>query len=188
MTTSARVRVYLACSLDGFIAGPEGDLSFLEPSGPPPETPPPPSDALTFEAFLDQVGVLLMGRTTYDVIAGMGQWIYGDLPVLVATHRPLETSQATVRPVTGDIAALIAQAREVAGDRDVYLDGGHLTRQALDAGLVDELTLTFVPVLLTQGIRLFDGLVERHSLEFTAHHRYGHEMLQLTARVRAAWT
>ncbi|MBW1881033.1 MAG: dihydrofolate reductase family protein [Deltaproteobacteria bacterium] len=182
MSASSRVRVYLACSLDGFIAGPGDDLSFLHEPGPEASEPPAPSEALGFDAFMSQVGAMLMGRRTHDVIAGMGVWGYGDTPVLVATHREIEPAGDSVRAVTGDIESLITKAKEAAGDKDVYLDGGDLIRQGLDAGLVDELCITFVPILLGgEGIRLFDGLSDRTKLEFVEHHRLGH-MLQVTAR------
>ncbi len=185
MSACSRVRVYIACSLDGFIAGPDDDLSFLHEPGAaadPSET----SDALGFDAFMSEVGAMLMGRRTHDVVAGMGGWIYGDTPVLVATHRALQPAADTVRAVSGDIGSLVAQAKEAAGEGDVYLDGGDLIRQGLDAGLVHELCITLVPTLLGGGgIRLFDGLLGRTKLEFTEHHRMGH-MLQVTARVVAA--
>lgn len=184
MSASSRVRVYMACSLDGFIAGPDDDLSWLEPSGEEPKVPPPPTGAVEFDAFMNEVGVLLMGRRTYDVVASLGSWIYGETAVLVVTHRPLPPSPASVRPVAGDIAALVTRAKEVAGDKDVYLDGGALIRQALDADLVDEMIITFIPILLAGGTRLFDGLVSRRSLEFVEHHAYGHDKLQIVARIR----
>lgn len=184
MSATSRVRVYVACSLDGFIAGPDDDLSWLAPSEPPPQGPAPPSDALEFNAFLDQVGSMLMGRRTHDVVAAMGVWPYGDIPVLVATTRPLEAASPSARPVRGDIAALMAQAKDAAGDKDVYIDGGDLIRQAIDAGLVDELCITFVPILLGDGIRLFDGLQGRTKLHFLDQHMYG-EMLQVTMRPQA---
>ena len=187
MSGRSRVRVYMACSFDGFVAGPDDDLSWLNDTRGAPDTPPPPSEgALEFGDFIAQVGALLMGRRTHDVVSGLGQWIYGELPVLVATRRPLEPAHHTVRAVTGDIEALVAQAKDAAGEKDVYLDGGDLIRQALDAGLVDEMTITVVPILLTSGIRLFDGLVSRKLLDITGHHRLGHDMLQITARVRPA--
>jgi len=182
MVTTSRVRVYMACSLDGFIAGPDDDLSFLHAAEP--ESEAAPSGALEFADFMSQVGALLMGRRTHDVVAGLGVWSYGDTPVLVATHRALEPAAPTVRAVSGDIGSLIAQARDAAGDRDVYLDGGDLIRQALDAGLVDELCITFVPILLGGGgIRLFDGLAASTRLELVGHHRLG-SMVQITARPR----
>lgn len=181
MSASSRVRVYMACSLDGFIAGPGDDLGFLEEPTSETAGAPEPTEALSFEAFMEQVGAMLMGRRTHDVIAGIGVWVYGDTPVLVATHRDLEPAADSVRPVTGSIEALIDQAKAVAGAKDVYLDGGNLVRQSLDAGLVDELCITYMPVLLGGGgIRLFDGLTRRTKLEFVQHRRLGH-LLQVTA-------
>lgn len=175
MPSTSRVRVYMACSLDGAIAGPDHDLSFLEGHATS------PGDALGFEDFIGQVGAMLMGRATYDVVTAMGAWPYGDLPVLVATTRPLEPISSTVSAVAGSIGELIARARLVAGDRDIYLDGGRLVRTALDAGLVDELCLTIVPVVLGPGaIRLFDGLTHRADLTFVDQRRMG-DMLQLVA-------
>lgn len=184
MPTSPRVRVYLGCSLDGCIAGPDNDLSFLHAPGP--EGAPPAADgSLGYEAFMAQVGAMLMGRTTYDTVAGMGiPWPYGETPVLVATTRPLADAPPTVRAVSGEIADLVAQARTTAGDRDVYLDGGALVRSALSAGLVDELTLTMLPIVLGRGVRLFDGLDTAVPLVFTGHHDAGMGMVQLTARPR----
>ena len=178
-----RVRVYLACSLDGFIAGPDDSLEWLHAPGPE-GAPPASSGALTFEGFMGQVGAMLMGRRTHDVVAGMGMWPYGETPVLVPTHRPLEPASPTVQAVSGDLPALVAQAQALAGERDVYLDGGQLTRDALDAGLVDELTLTLVPVLLGGGVSLFGGLKGTTWLEFVGHHDLGMGMVQLSARPR----
>ncbi len=190
MAETSRVRVYLGCSLDGCIAGPDDDLSWLhsdsESSDGPSKGEPPPSDALDFVTFMGQVGAMLMGRRTYDVIAGMGVWPYGETPVLVATRRPLATAQSTVRPIAGDIAEVVAEAQRIAGEKDVYLDGGALARQALDAGLVDEMVLTYVPIILGDGIRLFDGLTTRSHWTIAGHTRMGHGMLQVTLRAAGA--
>ncbi|HSM36217.1 MAG TPA: hypothetical protein VK837_07470, partial [Longimicrobiales bacterium] len=132
-----RVRVYIASSLDGFIAGPDHDLSWLtgpEAANPGGETDP---GALTFEAFFADVGALLIGRGTFDVVREMAWWGYGDRPVLVATHRDLgDGVRDTVRAVSGSIEELVAQAKEAAGEKDVYIDGGGLIRQAAAAGLI----------------------------------------------------
>lgn len=174
------VRVYLGISLDGRIAGPEDSLDFLHQPGLFPGENDPPSEALDFPGLLARTGCMLMGRRTHDVVAGMGQWAYGELPVLVATTRPLEPAAPTVRAVSGPIDALVAEARALAGERDVYLDGGALTRSALEAGLVDELCLTVIPTLVGPGVALFDGLTKRSDWRFTGVHRYG-GMAQLTA-------
>jgi dihydrofolate reductase len=102
------------------------------------------------------------------------------MPVLVATRRPLEPGAETVRAVSGDVASLLKQARAVAGDKDVYLDGGNLVRQGLAAGLVDELVLTWVPIVLGGGVSLFEGLA-RQDFEVLSQARY-HSMVQMTLR------
>lgn len=178
---ASRVRVYMACSLDGYIAGPQDDLSFLQDAPPPSALDVHDPGVLSFEDFMGQVGAMLMGRTTHDVVAGFGVWPYGDTPVLVPTHRPLTAAADTVQPVSGDIRELVAQARALAGDGDVYVDGGSLIRQALDAQLVDELCVTLVPTLLGDGVRLFDQGIPRSQWAFVGQARMGH-MVQLTLR------
>ena len=150
-----RVRVFIAMSLDGFIAGPDHDLSWL------PE--PRAGEDFGYAAFMAQTGAILMGRSTYDVVAGFdGPWPYGETPVLVATRRDLDDPAApTVEAVSGTPQELVAAAHERAVGRDVYLDGGDLVRQALDAGLVDELTITVIPVILGAGSPLFAGARRR---------------------------
>ncbi|MCA9623835.1 MAG: dihydrofolate reductase family protein [Myxococcales bacterium] len=179
----SRVRVYLGCSLDGCVAGPEHDLSFLEDFTPDPAAP--ESEGLGFEDFLGQVGALLMGRRTYQVLLDYDAWHYGDRPVLVATHHELPPAPkgGDARAVQGPIEELIVQAKQAAGDKDLYLDGGDLVRQGLDAGLVDELCLTFLPLVLGRGIRLWDGLQNRNDLKFDPPVPHAGGMIQVTARV-----
>ncbi len=170
---NGRVRVFIATSLDGFIAGPNDDLSWLPP------VPSPDGDDYGYGTFFAAVGALLMGRRSYDVVAKFDPWPYADRPVLVATRRPLEPAAPTVRAVSGSIVALVAEARAAAGERDVYLDGGDLIRQALDADLVDELTVTIVPVVLGAGHPLFAGVARRRALALVAH-RVAGGLAQLT--------
>lgn len=165
----SRVRVYCAVSLDGYLAGPDGDLSWLDHTSPIQAGP----GSLDFDAFLGEIGCIVMGRTTYDVVAAMDvDWPYGDVPVLVPTHRPLTDAPASVRPVAGSIEALCTLAQGEAGTQDVYLDGGSLITQALDAGLVDEMVITTVPIWIGAGIPLYQGS-QRHRLHVESTARYG---------------
>ena len=167
------VRIFIGCSLDGFIAGPDGDLSWLP-------TDPPPGEDYGFAAHMAGVGALLMGRATYDTIGEHGwDWPYGDTPVLVATSRPLEPLAPTVRAVSGTPAELVAAAQAAAGERAVYADGGSLIRALVDAGLVDEAVVTLVPVLLGAGAPLFAGLTQRRPLELRAATTYPGGLVQL---------
>jgi dihydrofolate reductase len=198
MRNASRVRVYIACSFDGFIAGPGDDLSWLpgadpNASGGPDAVPQPPAakdvdaapGSVGYAEFMQQVGALLLGRRTFDVVMGFGgEWPYGNRSVLVATHRPIRANIPNVHAVSGTIEELVATAKQRAGNEDVYLDGGNLIRQALSAGLVDDLIVTLVPELLGQGHPLFAGLEARCSLEFTGYYPFGQGMLQIHARPR----
>ena len=172
-----RVRVFIACSLDGFIAGEGGDLSWL--TGPDAVAGGEPesgdgSGAVTFDAFCADVGAMVMGRTTFDTVAGFdGPWAY-PFPVFVATHREVTAKDGVdVRGMSGEIGELLDAALVAAGGKDVYVDGGDVIRQALDAGRIDEVIVTMVPVVLGRGHALFAGTAERHAFDTVAIGAYG---------------
>lgn len=176
-SNGSQVRIFLATSLDGFIAGPDDDLSWL---------PMPTVDGEDFgyAAHMATIGCLLFGRRTYDVVQGMGEsWTYpATMPMLIATRRPLGTAAPQIRAVSGTIEELVAEARAEARGKDVYLDGGDLIRQALDAGLVDHMTITLVPQVLGAGIPLFAGCQKRHSLALESSRPLEGGMMQLIYR------
>ncbi len=173
----SRLRVFIAMSLDGYIAGVDDDLSWL----------PPPVEGADFgyDAFMSGIGALLMGRRTFDVVAAFDPWPYGDRPVLVATHRHLPKT-AHAEAIVGELTTLIECAKTAAKGRDVYLDGGQLIRQALDASLVDELIVSIVPVVLGKGVPLFAGAEHQHALELVRSEAFQNGLVQLTYRPRGA--
>ena len=167
-----RIRVFIASSLDGFIAGPGDDLSWL----------PAPDQAQDYgyAEHMASTAAILMGRATYDVAAGFeGDWPYADTPVFVVTSRPLEPPVATVHVITGTPLELVEQVQAVVGDGGIYVDGGTLIRSLLDAGLVDEVTVTLVPVVLGAGAPLFAGAVRRHELELLHAEAYDNGLVQV---------
>ncbi len=173
---TGRARVFIASSLDGFMAGEGDDLSWL-PEG----TEEEPLEDHGYDAFMADVGALLMGRRTYDTVRGFEvDWPYGDRPVLVATRRALDADPpASVRALSGSIEVLVAQALETAAGKDVYVDGGEIIRQALDAGLIDELIVTLVPVVLGRGVPLFAGVAQRHRFDVADSRQFAHGLVQL---------
>jgi dihydrofolate reductase len=170
-SVAGSVRVFIACSLDGFIAGPDDDLSWLP--GPDPD-----GEDYGYAAFMAETGAILMGRSSYDVVAGFPTWPYGDVPVLVATSRPLAPVVPTVTPISGSPAELLAAVRSRV-EGNVYLDGGALIRSFLDAGLVDELTVTVVGVILGSGAPLFAGVARRRALRLLDSRSYPSGLVQL---------
>jgi dihydrofolate reductase len=141
-------------SLDGFIAGPGGDMSWLiEHLGPNP----------TVEALIGEIGALLVGRRTFggdDPYKGTskegepfgGGW---SGPQFVVTHHAPPTTRPDVTFV-GDLAGGIAAAKAAAGDKYVNVLGADIARQCLAAGQLDEIFVCVAPVLLGDGVRLFD--------------------------------
>jgi dihydrofolate reductase len=141
-------------SLDGFIAGPGGDMSWLSDH----------VGALDSggDRLLDLMGALLIGRRTFDgddPNAGTdsegafgGAWAG---PSVVLTHRPPDQHLPDVTYAT-DLSDAVAIAQRAARERYVNVLGADVARQCLDAGLLDEILVFVVPVLLGDGTRLFD--------------------------------
>ncbi|MGB3680752.1 MAG: dihydrofolate reductase family protein [Candidatus Microthrix parvicella] len=181
---TGQVRAYLGMSLDGRIAGPDHSLDWLDAPRSRADDGPEPTQGgtwLSFEQHMASVGVLLMGRTTFDVISGF-DWPYGELPVVTATHRLLpKSAPSTVTTATGTVAEVIDAARERADGADVYIDGGQLVCSAIDSGLLDELTTTILPTVQGPGIALFDALRGPHELTLT------NTALDETGAVQLTW-
>ncbi|MFQ2301912.1 dihydrofolate reductase family protein [Aeromonas dhakensis] len=144
-----RVSAFLALSLDGFIAGEGDDLTWLEPYNGDSQ------EETGYGALMASVDTLLMGRNTYDIVSAFPEWFYGDKPVVVLTHRPAAPREH-VSFRQGGLAQVLDELW-LAGSRHLYLDGGELVRQGLQAALVDELILFWVPVTLGRGVPLFAG-------------------------------
>jgi len=142
------VSVFLGLSLDGFIAGPAGELDFLSAVA----TDPPEDTG--YDALMATCDAIAMGRNSYDKVATFDPWPYAGKRVIVLTGRDL-APRAGVERAHGDLATVLGAlaAQQV---RHVYLDGGDAVRQALRAELVDTLTLSWVPIVLGKGIKLFD--------------------------------
>jgi len=168
--------VYIGLSVDGFIARLDGDLEWLTSRG-------EAAGDAGFRDFVASVDAVLMGRGTYEVIAGFDQWPYQDRPVhvLSTSMTPGEDARVTVH---GDLEdALAALARD--GRRRVYVDGGRAVQGCLAAGVVREMTLSRVPVLIGTGETLFGPLPHDVDLEHVRTEVLGGGMVQTTYAVLA---
>jgi len=140
-------RLYLAVSVDGFIAPPDGAVDWLESY---------PSEEFGFPAFLESIGAIVMGRTSFDQTRSFGPWPFAGKRTIVLTSRPIDDVPPDVEPWSGDIGPLAANLR-LGGTGDVWLYGGaRSARPFLDSGLVDRIELFVIPVLLGNGIPLFE--------------------------------
>ena len=170
--------LYMAMSLDGYIAGPNDvpdnpggdgfmrlhewflgpDGEFTRPAGPAGEL---------YDELMDGHGAVLAGRRTVEQVDHWGGDHHGR-PVFVPSHRPPGPSVAKYPLVTyvlDGIESAMAQAKAAAGDRHVLVHGAYTAQRALEAGVLDELQISQVPVLFGGGRRLFDVLPSRIELQ-----------------------
>jgi dihydrofolate reductase len=159
----AKVVAGITMSVDGYIAGPDdgpwtyGDDARAEASG---------ADAEWLEGMTSRVGAVVGGRWTYEAARHWGDQNPWGLPFFIVTHRPQEEPEGGEFTFVPGVEAAVERAREAAGEKDVHLMGGaEILRQALEAGLIDELTIIVAPVVLGGGKRLFDGFSKSLDLE-----------------------
>ena len=142
-----RIRLYMAVSLDGFIADSAGGVGWLQPYE---------AEDVGFGAFLGEIDAIVSGRRTYDQAGGLGSWPYAGKRMVVLSHRPLAPGAPDgVETYTGNIVSLAdALTRET--DGDIWLLGGaSVAQDFLERNLVDRIELYLIPILLGDGVRLF---------------------------------
>lgn len=159
-------------SLDGFVAYPDnspgalfdwynnGDVD-IENAGELPPFRMTHASADYWRGWIRSVGVLVVGRTLFDVTDGWHGLHPLDVPVVVLTHEPPRDwsypGSENFTFVTTGIAEAIARARDIAGEKDVGVAAGTIATQALDAGLLDAVAIDLVPVVLGAGHPYFTG-------------------------------
>lgn len=143
-----RTSVFIATSIDGFIARPDGGLDWLAQVE-------RPGEDYGHAAFMASIDTVVVGRTTWETVRGFSPWPYEGKRVVVMTRRPLEAAHGE-EAFAGAPAALCAKL-EAEGARHAYVDGGVVIRDFLRADRLDELTLSTIPVVLGAGIPLWDG-------------------------------
>lgn len=118
------------------------------------------------EEVLGANGAVVAGRGTYEAAGHWGDKNPWEVPVFVVTHRPEEQPPGDEFFFAGGVAEAIDRAKAAAGARQVHVMGGaQIIRQALGAGLVDELSIIVAPVVLGAGKRLFEGFTRSVELE-----------------------
>jgi dihydrofolate reductase len=177
-----RVIAGITTSVDGYITGPDdgpghglgegGERLHHWVFGGPwtyadaPEGEPTGDDAAWLADVTSRVGAVVGGRWTYEAADHWGDENPWGLPFFIVTHRPEEQPPGEAFTFFAGVEAAVDAAREAAAGRDVHVMGGaDVIRQALDAGVVDELTIIVAPVILGGGKRLFEGFTRDVELE-----------------------
>jgi dihydrofolate reductase len=166
-----RCSVFIATSLDGFIARRDGGIDWLS-------IVEAPGEDYGYAKFFADVGALILGRGTYDTVRTFPAWPYGDMPCVVFTHRPPPEPRARERFYAGAPGPLLVELHE-AGVRRVYVDGGGLIRSFLRENLIDDLTLSIIPILLGDGIPLFGAEIPERRLRLAGSQTFASGLVQL---------
>ena len=173
--------VFIATSLDGFIAREDGGIDWLENHGPSDE-----GEDYGYQNFFSQIDGLIMGRGSFETVIGFEPWPY-DKPVIVLS-RSLVTEdipshlRGKVR-IFASSPQQIMQKVEEEGWQRAYIDGGKIIQSFLRAGLIEELIITRVPVLLGQGISLFGELPSDILLEYIETNSFSSGLVQSRYKV-----
>lgn len=154
--------VFIGASVDGFIARSDGDIEWLQR----PEYEAAELIGVTYESFIATVDALVMGRKTLEKVLSFPEWPYEGTPVIALSHQQVELPEhllGKVEVMGADVTSLVAQLAE-RGMQHLYIDGGQTIQAFLEAGLINELIITRIPVLLGRGITLFSQLGNEHDL------------------------
>lgn len=163
-----RLRYCVAASLDGFIAGPQGEYDWIVPD-----------PSFDFGALWEQFDTLLMGRRTYEVASARLAFLHGMGKKIVVVSTTFDAAEHPgIRIISGDLSDAVSQLKRQSG-KDIWLmGGGALFRALLDAGLVDDVEITVMPVLLGSGVPLIPAGA-RQGLRLTASEALPNGSLQL---------
>jgi dihydrofolate reductase len=146
----ARVSWHVVMSLDGYIAAPDDDMSWVFDAWGP---------SATVKEVVGSTGAIVMGRRTYEVEDRDRPGIYGGMwsgALFVVTHQPpASVPDWMTGSFVDGVQDAVAQARSAAGERTVGLLGASVARQCLEAGLLEEIVVQIAPVLLGDGVRMF---------------------------------
>ncbi len=164
-------RIFIAQSLDGYIARPDGTIDWLRPFD---------SVDYGYERFMAEIGTVIMGRKSYELARSFGEWPYASARSLVITSTALEDAPASVTRIGSDIGRLVPALR-ASGGKDVWVMGGAMTIGAfLENQVIDRIDLFIVPVLLGYGVPLFSGGRPDMQLKFVGTQTYEKGLVRLS--------
>lgn len=169
--------IYIAISLDGFIARTDGAIDWLaivEREG----------EDYGWQAFFDSVDTLVMGRKTWETALSFPSWPYTNKRCVILSKDTARAAPHGEEFFAGDLAVLLDRLA-AEGARRVYFDGGTIVGQALRDNVVDDVTLSLIPVLLGTGTPLAPGLTSDRRLHLTGHQVFASGLVQLRYATRS---
>lgn len=164
-----KISVYIAQSIDGYIAKRDGNLDWLHYGHEGEED-------YGFKKFSGSVDALILGRNTYEAVCGFGEWPYGGKRVVVLS-RTLKAVRNEAELYSGDLGKLVEKL-QADGIKHVWVDGGVAVSRFLEAGLVDEVTISTIAMILGGGIPLFSAMNREHKCRLVSSKVYPSGLVQ----------
>ena len=172
-----KVKVYIACSLDGYIAKEDNNLDWLT------ELPNPDQSDFGYTAFYDSVDTVMMGRKTYNEVLGFDvPWPYAGKQTYVFSRSAGPEKDEYVSFFSGDLKTFVQALKKEAG-KDIWMvGGGLLICSFLDLDLIDEMIISIVPTLLGAGLPLFPGHPKESHWELIGNESFKNGLVNLHYR------
>lgn len=170
-----KISVFIATSIDGYIAKKNNDIDWLTKFSPP--TDENEDKDCGFSKFFSSVDVLVMGRNSYDVVSHFDPWPYEGKRVIVLSST-LTSVCEQAELFKGEITALIEKLH-AEDTKHIYVDGGATISQFLNRGLVDQLIISLIPVVLGSGIPLFSNINNDKWCRLMSSQVYSNGLVQL---------
>ena len=163
-----KVKLYIATSIDAYIAGPNGEIDWLFTEG-----------EFGYNAFMETIDTTLMGNETYKLIKGFSDFPYKNQVNYVFTRNPNATEAPYVQFISSDIVAFVKALKQQEG-KDIFLvGGGQINAILLEAGLIDELQVFVHPIILGKGIPMFQPTEKPYGWQFVETKSYEQGLVEL---------
>lgn len=177
MQNERKVILYIASSLDSYIAKPNDDLSFLsivEKEG----------EDYGYDQFIQSVDTVIIGRKTYDwVMKHVPEFVHKDKDSFVIT-RITKPSEGKIQFYTGDLKELVIRLKQKEG-KNIFVDGGaEIVNELMKHHLIDEIILSIIPVILGEGIKLFKDGIPEEKLILESSKSFDTGLVQLHYRIK----
>ncbi len=177
MQNERKVILYIASSLDSYIAKPNDDLSFLsivEKEG----------EDYGYDQFIQSVDTVIIGRKTYDwVMKHVPEFVHKDKDSFVIT-RTTKPSEGKIQFYTGDLKELVIRLKQKEG-KNIFVDGGaEIVNELMKHHLIDEIILSIIPVILGEGIKLFKDGIPEEKLILESSKSFDTGLVQLHYRIK----
>lgn len=172
-----KISVFIATSLDGYIARKDGSIDWLMDAN----SLASEGEDCGYQSFIATIDMLIMGRYSYEKVITFDEWPYGTLPVIVMSSKPIQIPEHLNQVVSVSNQSPTDLINELSqqGIQHLYLDGGITIQRFLQENLINEITITMIPVLIGSGRSLFGLLTHDIRLKHLSTNTYQGGFVQI---------